>query len=175
MEISGLKSENVMLKAKMDEQQKMISRLSIETDGSGVTGGSFLNRTATNLDDEKALEIIELTLLKYQNFLDFLRNAGLGKLIELGEIHQQRQQEQHRQKQKPNTKHTQTTSRRGESKEDYELAYLAAKLIMQTSGREDNDSITTNDLMSLASASLSMHETSIDSMANFDADGNFFF
>lgn len=51
-----------------------------------------MNRTL--LDDDKALEIIELTLYKYQNFLDFLRNAGFGKLIEMGDLNQQEQQQQ---------------------------------------------------------------------------------
>lgn len=48
-----------------------------------------MNRTL--LDDDKALEIIELTLYKYQSFLDFLRNAGFGKLIEMGDLNQQQQ------------------------------------------------------------------------------------
>lgn len=52
-----------------------------------------MNRTL--LDDDKALEIIELTLYKYQSFLDFLRNAGFGKLIEMGDLNQQEQQQQH--------------------------------------------------------------------------------
>lgn len=43
----------------------------------------MLSRTL--LDDEKALEIIEITLQKYQKFLDFLRNSGFGNLIEIGE------------------------------------------------------------------------------------------
>lgn len=37
-------------------------------------------------------QIIELTLYKYQNFLDFLRNAGFGKLIEIGEMDQKQEQ-----------------------------------------------------------------------------------
>jgi hypothetical protein len=48
-----------------------------------------MNRTL--LDDDKALEIIELTLYKYQGFLDFLRNAGFGKLIEMGDMNQKHQ------------------------------------------------------------------------------------
>lgn len=38
--------------------------------------GSRSNLSKSVLDDDKALEIIELTLNKYQRFLDFLRNAG---------------------------------------------------------------------------------------------------
>jgi hypothetical protein len=35
---------------------------------------SNLNKSL--LDDDKALEIIELTMHKYQKFLEFLKNAG---------------------------------------------------------------------------------------------------
>jgi hypothetical protein len=58
---------------------------------------STLNRTL--LDDDRALEIIELTLYKYQQFLDFLRNAGFGKLIEYSEINQEQQEQRQKQKQ----------------------------------------------------------------------------
>lgn len=37
------------------------------------------------LNDEKALDVIELTLNKYKKFLDFLRTSGYGKLIDFGD------------------------------------------------------------------------------------------
>lgn len=37
------------------------------------------------IDDENALDVIELTLNKYRQFLDFLRMSGYGNLIEIGE------------------------------------------------------------------------------------------
>jgi hypothetical protein len=40
----------------------------------GDISRSNLNKSV--LDDDKALEIIEFTLHKYQKFLDFLKNAG---------------------------------------------------------------------------------------------------
>jgi hypothetical protein len=83
-----LKSQVDSLNLKVEEQQKLINRLSSKN--SNINNESHLNRTL--LDDEKALEIIELTLYKYQNFLDFLRNSGFGKLIEMGEMNQQNEQ-----------------------------------------------------------------------------------
>lgn len=73
-----------MMRSKIDQQQQQITNLSKNKNGN-------LNRTV--LDDDKALEIIELTLHKYQNFLDFLRNAGFGKLIDINEMNQLEQQE----------------------------------------------------------------------------------
>lgn len=221
MEISSLKSENVALKCKLDDQQKIITRMSSSSSSStsanaiATTSNELslmhhdadttqLNRTATNLEEEKALEIIELTLLKYQNFLDFLRNFGFGKLIELAECNQQRQEQlkntaTHHQLQKqlsqltsqqPSlsqdsnvSKSTINCSMTGGSQDDYELAYLAAKLLMRTDrARGVNESVISADLKNLAndlkldfSNSLYMNETSIgggDSiMPNFDADG----
>lgn len=83
-----MKSQVDNLNSKVEEQQKLINRLSSKN--SNINNESHLNRTL--LDDEKALEIIELTLYKYQNFLDFLRNSGFGKLIEMGEMNQQNEQ-----------------------------------------------------------------------------------
>lgn len=218
MEISSLKSENMSLKSKIDEQQqKLIGRTTTTTmmndetsmgsesclvGGVSGSGSASLNRTSTNLDDEKALEIIELTLLKYQNFLDFLRNTGFGKLIELGEFNQQRQlqkqqqrqqlvqQNQHKQALSKNTTKSGTASSyetnraAGNSNEDYELAYLAAKMLMATdrANRDmsvSDETIGVDDLKNFTSGdfnkfdltpSMYMHEASLDS--NFDADGN---
>ena len=81
-----LKSQVSFLKSKVEQQQHQI----VSTQKKSTTANnntSSLNRTL--LDDDKALEIIELTLHKYQQFLDFLRNAGFGKLIEYSEINNQ--------------------------------------------------------------------------------------
>lgn len=195
--MSSVKSENQSLKAKVEEQEELIERLSSEPS----------NRTMT-LEDAKALEIIELSLLKYQNFLDFLRNTGFGKLIELGELNQQRlvqQQQEGRKCQSQSTK-AQTSQKRSLDPDesansanstlrkefDYEeIAYLAAKMMLKNH-REDetnhddesscisySDEIANllNDLKFGANRSMTTmmmsthHETSIDS--NFDADGNF--
>lgn len=237
MEITSLKSENVSLKCKIDEQQKVISRMSTTSmtvasdsmhhDSDTMCATHQLNRTATNLEDEKALEIIELTLLKYQNFLDFLRNAGFGKLIELAECNQQRQeQKQHSQQHQSQLKSCKTATNNNNTttnnntnnnsssismksstsicyddknnmsnQEDYELAYLAAKLLMRTDrarvDNNDDESVLSRDIKSLindfkfdlSSNSLYMNETSIggvsgggvdSSMPNFDADGKIF-
>lgn len=75
-ENTKLKSQISVYKSKVDHQQHQINALS-----SKQSNTSNLNRTL--LEDDKALEIIELTLYKYQNFLDFLRNAGLGVSLTL--------------------------------------------------------------------------------------------
>lgn len=84
-ENTKLKSQISVYKTKLEQQQQQINALSSKQNQNTST----LNRTL--LDDDKALEIIELTLYKYQNFLDFLRNAGFGKLIDIGEMNQQQQ------------------------------------------------------------------------------------
>ena len=76
-ENNKLKSQISVYKSRVEQQQYEINRLQSKNSAS-------MNRTV--LDDDKALEIIELTLYKYQNFLDFLRNAGFGKLIDIGEM-----------------------------------------------------------------------------------------
>lgn len=85
-ENTKLKSQISFLRSKVDQQQQQITILqkskSDYHQGAGNT--STMNRTL--LDDDRALEIIELTLHKYQQFLDFLRNAGFGKLIEYSGI-----------------------------------------------------------------------------------------
>ena len=53
------------------------------------------NMSRSYLDDDKAVEIIELTIYKLQSFLDFLRDRGFGKLIEIGGMNNQQQQQQH--------------------------------------------------------------------------------
>ncbi|CAF0863953.1 unnamed protein product [Brachionus calyciflorus] len=76
-ENTKLKSQLSVYKSKLEQQAQELNQLK---------QNSNMNRTL--LDDDKALEIIELTLYKYQNFLDFLRNAGFGKLIDIGEMTQ---------------------------------------------------------------------------------------
>ena len=78
-----------MLRSKVEHQQQ---ELQSQKTRNNRNNQSTMNRTL--LDDDKALEIIELTLYKYQSFLDFLRNAGFGKLIEMGDLNQQEQQQQ---------------------------------------------------------------------------------
>ena len=51
------------------------------------------NMSRSYLDDDKAGEIIELTIYKLQSFLDFLRDRGFGKLIEIGGMNNQQQQQ----------------------------------------------------------------------------------
>lgn len=76
-ENTKLKAQISMLKTKVDQQQEQINQQQQQNP---------MNRTL--LDDDKALEIIERAFYKYQNFLDFLRNAGFGKLIDIGEMNQ---------------------------------------------------------------------------------------
>ncbi len=85
-ENTKLKSQVSVLKHKLDSNERRGAGAS----GHNITVNNQMNRTL--LDDDKALEIIELTLYKYQNFLDFLRNAGFGKLIEIGEMDQKQEQ-----------------------------------------------------------------------------------
>lgn len=91
-----MKSENMNLRARLDQQAShriQSSKSPPQTQMNDETVMSNQTMTTSNLDDEKALEIIELTLLKYQNFLEFLRMSGFGRLIELGELNQQRIQQ----------------------------------------------------------------------------------
>ncbi|RMZ99904.1 centrosomal of 78 kDa-like [Brachionus plicatilis] len=78
-ENTKLKAQLSVYKSRVEQQQHELNKLSSKQNAT-------MNRTM--LDDDKALEIIELTLYKYQNFLDFLRNAGFGKLIDIGEMNQ---------------------------------------------------------------------------------------
>jgi centrosomal protein CEP78 len=82
-ENTKLKAQISMLKSKLDHQQNQIEILKQKNPNNTT---SMMNRTL--LDDDKALEIIERAFQKYQNFLDFLRNAGFGQLIDIGEMHQ---------------------------------------------------------------------------------------
>jgi hypothetical protein len=59
-----LQSKFELMSHKQQQQQQLNSS----------KANNNLNRSV--LDDDNALEIIELTLVKYQKFLDFLRNAG---------------------------------------------------------------------------------------------------
>jgi len=79
-----LKAHISMLKSKLDQQQHELQKAKSR---SNATQSNNMNSTLLN--DDKALEIIELTLYKYQSFLDFLRNAGFGKLIEMGDLSQE--------------------------------------------------------------------------------------
>jgi hypothetical protein len=82
-----LKAQISFLKSKCEQQQSQINMIQ---KNSKALNQSNLNRTTSSyLDDDRALEIIELTLLKYQNFLEFLRNEGFGKLIEFSEMNQE--------------------------------------------------------------------------------------
>ena len=82
-ENTKLKAQISVLKSKLDHQQNQIEILKQKNPNNTT---SMMNRTL--LDDDKALEIIERAFQKYQNFLDFLRNAGFGQLIDIGEMHQ---------------------------------------------------------------------------------------
>ena len=93
-----LQEENTKLKTQVSVLRHKLETNERRGGGGGGASISGHNTTASNqmnrtlLDDDKALEIIELTLYKYQNFLDFLRNAGFGKLIEIGELDQKQEQ-----------------------------------------------------------------------------------
>ncbi len=92
-----MKSQISVLRSKVEHQQREIQQNSRkqQNNNNNQTQSNMMNRTL--LDDDKALEIIELTLYKYQGFLDFLRNAGFGKLIEMGDMNQRQQQQQQQQ------------------------------------------------------------------------------
>lgn len=80
------------MRNKIDQQQELINDL--------TKNNKEREASSSILDDENALNIIELTLFKYQKFLDFLKNAGFGKLIEMNEMSQLEQfQQQEQQKQ----------------------------------------------------------------------------
>ena len=124
------------LRSKVDQQQQEINKRSSKSN----PNQSNLNRTL--LDDDKALEIIELTLYKYQSFLDFLRNAGFGKLIEMGDMNQKqqlhnaasytedklRQESKQQQQQRAKTSKRQTLSPTSSSKLSDQQKYYLEKI-----------------------------------------------
>jgi hypothetical protein len=90
-----LQDENTKLKTQINTLKGKLEQASASSSNLKRNKSDTFNRTM--LDDDKALEIIELTLQKYQNFLDFLRNAGFGKLIDMGEMNQQMLQQKQQQ------------------------------------------------------------------------------
>ncbi len=91
-----LKSQISVLKSKLDQQQHEIQKSKNRNNSTSSNN----NMNSTLLNDDKALEIIELTLYKYQGFLDFLRNAGFGKLIEMGDLNQEQVMNSNKQQQR---------------------------------------------------------------------------
>ena len=66
-----LQRENTKLKSQISILQTKLENAPINNPN---MSRSNLNKSL--LDDDKALEIIELTMHKYQKFLEFLKNAG---------------------------------------------------------------------------------------------------
>jgi hypothetical protein len=75
-----LQHENTKLKTQINSLQAKLEHANFNQNlnGSTIRHGdiSKSNLNKSLLDDDKALEIIEFTLHKYQKFLDFLKNAG---------------------------------------------------------------------------------------------------
>lgn len=84
--IIELQRENTKLKSQISILQTKLESAPINNNN---MSRSNLNKSL--LDDDKALEIIELTMHKYQKFLEFLKNAGLGKLIQMAELESEKE------------------------------------------------------------------------------------
>lgn len=128
-----------------------------------------MNRTL--LDDDKALEIIELTLYKYQSFLDFLRNAGFGKLIEMGDLSQEQQnnpvKQKNSQKNKSSKSKRQTLSPSNSKLTDQQKYYL--EKINRTKSRMNKHSLESTKNYSMSeSRNDRKYPDSIEGFINYD-------
>ena len=129
-----------------------------------------MNRTL--LDDDK-LEIIELTLYKYQSFLDFLRNAGFGKLIEMGDLSQEQHHNPVKQKNSQKNKSSSSKSKRqtlspSNSKLTDQQRYYLEKINRTKSKMNKNSLESTKNYSMSESRNDGKYPQSIEGFINYD-------